>query len=167
MPTAFQKTCRVAFLVLPLTFGVLDLTAHAQQPENGAKTTRANADAPPSSETEDEFAEPGLERQEIREEMQKIRAEHEDLDTQHDLLKTQCMNAKGQDRTQCQEKWQTLHEQMDALHARMIEAAREERRHEHNAEHHAMNGSGDTVTSGPTVGGQTPPATPTQQSGSH
>ncbi len=136
MPPAFHRVIVFGILILPLSFS---LAAFAQQPGGGPS-------APPApTNTPDDFNEPGMDRQEIREEMQKIRVEHEDLEAQHDQLKTQCMNAKGQDHTTCREQWEALHQKTDALHERMkalhekMEALRQEHPDRHDDPHHAMN----------------------------
>lgn len=58
------------------------------------------------------------ERQEIREERERIRAEAEELDAEHDRIKMQCMDSKGQERSECREKWDDLAAQRTALHER-------------------------------------------------
>lgn len=110
------------FLVLPLAL-MLAATAHAQQAIDQTLATKA-----------DELEQRSMERQEIREEMLKIRAEHEELDDECDQIKIHCLNAKGQDHSECRKKWNSLHQRQEALHERMknlhekILAAREEYR---------------------------------------
>ncbi len=154
-PSAPRNTSFLIALTCILAFGA---GAYAQQPggkEAPLQHMGHNADEPhdsaqsPTPPTEDEIGAHNMARQEVREEMQKIRDEHENLEAQHDQLKTQCMNSKGQDRTDCQQKWQTLREQREALHGRIMalrekmDAARAEHRSPGNPdrrdEHHAMN----------------------------
>jgi hypothetical protein len=51
--------------------------------------------------------------------MQQLRAQREEIQAEHDRLKMQCMDAKGQDLTDCQQKMKTLHAKQVALHQQM------------------------------------------------
>jgi len=72
-----------------------------------------------SPNVDDIQEEAALSRQDIREEMLKIRADHEEWEEQRDALKLQCLNAKGQDQSQCLVNGRALKEQQQAMQARL------------------------------------------------
>jgi len=99
----------LALLALPFLFS---LPAFA---EETVETTTTTTTAPADSAVVEQH----MQRQQYREEMQRIRAEHEQLESERDTLKATCMNAKGQDHTDCLRKWSEWHQKRDALHQRM------------------------------------------------
>jgi uncharacterized protein (DUF3084 family) len=127
----------------------------------------------PVSGTGNDQMEERAERQEFREERENIRAAHEQLETEHDMLKMRCMDAKGQDRNECQgkkealrQKQEALHERMKALHEKITadqagHRVYKNKNEDHTGEwkkHHNVNSrnSGDTRPKGQTPAPSTP-----------
>lgn len=104
---ALRRLSRLAALAVPLA---LSMPAYAQ-PANPP---------PPMAGVEHGDGDEYVERRDLREEREKIRAAFEDLETERDQLKIQCMDAKGQERSECRAKWQAFHQRKLALHKRVI-----------------------------------------------
>ncbi|MFY9287731.1 MAG: hypothetical protein WAO98_04435 [Alphaproteobacteria bacterium] len=72
------------------------------------------------SASDGKWTEEHMARQEFREEMEGIRSEHAAVEAERDHLKIQCMNAKGQERTVCHDKFRTLKQRRNAVHDRIM-----------------------------------------------
>jgi uncharacterized protein (DUF3084 family) len=59
------------------------------------------------------------ERQTLREESAAIRADHDALEVEREKLKTQCLDAKGQDKSNCDQEREELHAKRIALRERV------------------------------------------------
>jgi hypothetical protein len=83
-----------------------------------AFTTPAAAD--PSDEMECAAPPQSGEHQKFHEQCAQLRAEHEQLVGERDRLMERCMDAKGQDKSACDEKWADLRARHEAWRERMV-----------------------------------------------
>jgi hypothetical protein len=121
MRKSLQLLSGVAFLAVPL----LAMPAFAQTTQGGPPPGTVMMQQPPG-DTSSEGTEGQLRgRHQLHEQMEELKAEH-------DRLQSQCLDAKGQDATECQEKMRSLHEQMRALH--------EQKKAMHQARHGSQGG---------------------------
>lgn len=102
--------------VLLCTLGGSTLLAADDERSGFGILPSCNELAPNVEDVQDEAV---LSRQDIREEMLKIRMDHEEWEEQRDALKLQCLNAKGQERSQCLQNGQALKEQQQAMQTRL------------------------------------------------
>jgi Spy/CpxP family protein refolding chaperone len=112
MRHALKTLVGVTALAGALAFGMQAHAQTASQPPTAPSQTNMDTKSGPWTQGQNE-------RRELREEREKIRAEHEELQAEHDRLKAHCMDAKGQDRSDCVTQMKALHEKREALHERM------------------------------------------------
>jgi len=101
MRKTFQLLACAALLAAPLAF-----------------TTPAVAD--PNDEIESAAPPQTAEHEKFHDQWEQLRFEHESLLAERDRLMERCMDAKGQDKSACDEQWQDLRQRHDAWRERMI-----------------------------------------------
>ncbi len=74
---------------------------------------------PPLPDNEQTWRQHYAERRDVRETRQELRHEHDILEAERESIKLECLDAKGQEHTQCQAKWADWHMRKDALMMRM------------------------------------------------
>ena len=106
-------------LVLSIMGFTASLPALAQSDPSVPPASVTASVTAPMPDNEQVWREHYAERRDIREERHELRHEHDALEAEHDSLRLQCLDAKGQDHSQCQEKWRSWHQREDALMVRV------------------------------------------------